>query len=355
MVTNPKIERKKIDIARTLEKLSEVKGRLREQKQDLLKLEKDALTPFSKQLSNLTLQALNSGHNPIQEIIGFMKCPNCGKDFEYVKTPEEEYIFCGEHRFDINDGVVDFKTLEIPGYTWSSWIRRYEDYKKRYENYDLTELKETDKNIIQELQKHKPPVILDIGSGSASGVRKFMNYIDWECTIILTDLSHRILKYDKRYIDENTINPQVKIVCFACDVRNLPFKDDTILFVLSYGGYFCISYGLKKSFTESRRVLIPGGRTITDMGIVSDRENQNVQKWLNLIKKEIGHDGDMMDEYYRSIYDMKEWDDLIKEFGFADFTFIKIKDEIPAPETDMFPYDCEISRWMGMAFITAVK
>ena len=54
---------------------------------DLLTLEKDALTPFSKQLSNLTLQALNSEYNPIQEILALMKCPDCGKDFEYVKTP----------------------------------------------------------------------------------------------------------------------------------------------------------------------------------------------------------------------------------------------------------------------------
>jgi transcriptional regulator with XRE-family HTH domain/ubiquinone/menaquinone biosynthesis C-methylase UbiE len=326
---------------------------------DLRTLEKDALMPFAKLLSNLTLQAINSEYNPVQEIIKLMKCPDCGKDFEYFKTSADEYISCGEHRFEINEGVIDFKTFEIPGYTWSSWYRRYEDYKNQI-CPDITEpninnLTELDKNIVLELQKNKPPVILEIGSGAAYGVRKFMKFIDWECTIILTDLSHRILKYDKRYIDENSINPQVKLVYLACDVRNLPFKDDVLPCILSYGGYDGIDYKFKDAFIESRRVLKTGAKVITNLGIISDRENENVQKWLKLIQKEIGHDFDMMDLYYRSIFDVKEWHGLLKEFGFKDFTFIKISDEIQVPETDVFPYNSEISRWMGGAFIAAVK
>ena len=43
MITNPKIERKKKDIARTEVKLTEVKGRLREQKQEFVKLENDEI------------------------------------------------------------------------------------------------------------------------------------------------------------------------------------------------------------------------------------------------------------------------------------------------------------------------
>ena len=331
---------------------------------DLLACEKDALTPFSKELSNLTLQALNNEYNPVQEILGFMKCPNCGKDFEYIKTAESEYISCGEHKFDINEGVVDFKTLEIPGFTWSSWIRRYDDYKKQIiENTpknnnisnDIEALSKLDKNIVIELQKQKPPIILDIGSGSAYGARKFMKFIDWECVIILTDLSHRILKYDKRYVDEISENPKIKFVYIACDVRNLPFKDNALPCILSYGGYCSVLYGLEKSFLESYRVLKNGGQTITDVEALSDKKDENVQKWLKLIQKEIGHYGDMMSEYYENIHDVKEWHELIKEFGFKDFMFVKCSEEITAPETDVFPYDCEISRWSGTAFIAAVK
>ena len=43
MITNPKIERKRTDIARTEVRLAEVKARLREQKQELVKLENDEI------------------------------------------------------------------------------------------------------------------------------------------------------------------------------------------------------------------------------------------------------------------------------------------------------------------------
>ena len=51
MITNPKIERKKTDITRTEAKLIKIKGRLREQKQDLLKLENDEIVAmFRKEI-----------------------------------------------------------------------------------------------------------------------------------------------------------------------------------------------------------------------------------------------------------------------------------------------------------------
>ena len=43
MITNPKIERKKADIARTESKLAEVRARLRQQKDELQKLEDDEI------------------------------------------------------------------------------------------------------------------------------------------------------------------------------------------------------------------------------------------------------------------------------------------------------------------------
>jgi len=43
MITNPKIKRKKADIARTETKLTEVKARLRQQKEELTKLEDDEI------------------------------------------------------------------------------------------------------------------------------------------------------------------------------------------------------------------------------------------------------------------------------------------------------------------------
>jgi len=327
---------------------------------DLREFDKDALSPFAKQLANLTIQAVNSGYNPVLDILALMKCPECGKDFEYFKDTESEYISCGEHRFDVNEGVVDFKTLEIHGYTWSSWLRCYDDYKQKFcpktvwDPKSIDDFGDFDKNYIRELQKSKPPVILDIGSGVASGIKKFAKAIDWDCTVILTDLSHRILKYSKRHIDENMLNAHVKFVYLACDVKNLPFKDGSVPCILSYGGYCSVSYGFKESIIESRRVLKTNGKIMTDMGIISDREDKNAQKWLKLITDGMEYDSDFY-WYHEQIYDVKEWHELIKEFGFTDFAFIKTRDEEKAPDTDKFPYDYEIARWMGLAFISMTK
>jgi len=43
MITNPKIERKKADIARTESKLNNIKARLRQQKEELIKLEDEEI------------------------------------------------------------------------------------------------------------------------------------------------------------------------------------------------------------------------------------------------------------------------------------------------------------------------
>ena len=43
MITNPKIERKKADITRTETKLAEIRARLRQQKEELTKLEDDEI------------------------------------------------------------------------------------------------------------------------------------------------------------------------------------------------------------------------------------------------------------------------------------------------------------------------
>ena len=53
MITNPKIERKKADIARTETKLTEVKARLRQQKEELTKLEDDEIVAmFRSEIMN---------------------------------------------------------------------------------------------------------------------------------------------------------------------------------------------------------------------------------------------------------------------------------------------------------------
>ncbi|MDF2544508.1 MAG: hypothetical protein K0S47_4226 [Herbinix sp.] len=357
------MEKDLLEYKLTLELTSNLGGERNSYRQDisLNAYDKNSILPFSKHISALTLQAINKNCNPVQEIIGLMKCPICGGDFEYFKT-SEEFISCKEHKFYINDGVVDFKTLEIHGYTWSSWIRRYDDYKKnnvpkidesiKDHIRPFSESKSWLADMLYTLKQSKPSVILDIGSGMGFFAAQLIQYIDWECVLVLTDLSHRILKYDKRYFDETSINPNVKVVYLACDVCNLPFKDNSLECITSCGGYDCVMTDFTNSMSESHRALSENGKIVFSIGLIGNREDENVQKWLDLIKADT--DPDML-QFYSQIYDIKEWHEIIKNLGFAKHTLIQTETEIPVPDTDVFPYDCMIGRWMGSANIVAEK
>jgi len=320
---------------------------------DVKEMTAESLKPLSRHLSNLTLRAINESYNPVQEITDYMRCPNCGGNLVYIKEADCEYLMCdNNHRYDINEGVVDFKTLEMPGFTWSSWIRRYEDFKKNNSKYYNSELRDNDyKMCLDELRKDKPKLIIDIGTGMMGWASRMVRLIDWECVLVLTDLSHRILKYDKRYVDEVLSNPKVKVVYLACDVRNLPFKDNTVDNITSMGGFEAVIYDYVKAYKESVRVLKNNHKALFDITYINDRNSADSIKWLELIHNEGGD----MKVYYNMIFDLKELAELIPSYGFSNHTLTVISDPIPPPDTDVFPYNDQISRWMGLAFVTAQK
>jgi Predicted transcriptional regulators len=321
---------------------------------DIKEMTAESLKPLSRHLSNLTLRAINESYNPVQEITDYMRCPNCGSNLTYVKETDCEYLMCdNNHRYDINEGVVDFKTLEMPGFTWSSWIRRYEDFKKNNSEYYNSELRDNDyKMCLDELRKDKPKLIIDIGTGMMGWASRMVRLIDWECVLVLTDLSHRILKYDKRYVDEVLSNPKVKVVYLACDVRNLPFKDNTVDNITSMGGFESVMYDYVKAYQEIVRVLKNNHKALFDITYIADRNSADSIKWLKLIKDD---GGDIMTAYYDMIFDLNEFAELIPSYGFSNHTLTVISEPISPPDTDVFPYDSQISRWMGCAFVIARK
>lgn len=322
---------------------------------DMVSMPIESLKPISRQLANLTMQAINKSYNPVQDIVCYMKCPECGKDLNYMKNSSEEYLTCGNHRYEVSEGVVDFKSLEIQGFTWSSWIRRYEDYKNNYTQSHNEEPSDRYKSYLAEMRKDKPQIILDIGSGMMDWASKMIRLIDWDCVLVLTDLSHRLLKYDKRCVDEELSNPKVKVVYLACDVKNLPFRDGVIDCITSSGGYDCISYGqYDKAFIESVRVLKQNHKVITSLSCITDRNTDGNKKWLALIEEEANH-GQLMREVYNMIHDVGEWHEILPTYGFTSHTLTMESPEIPPPDTDVFPYDCMVDRWMGLASVIAVK
>lgn len=338
------------------------KKKLFTKKINLSDLSINCLKELKKPLSNLTIQAINNNENPIKEIIHIFRCPKCGKGLEYFKIDEEEYLTCSDHKYSVIEGVTDFGTFEHHGNNWSNWIRSYDDYKGKvfsmmnnlkgemvelYSKYGKTIEKQ-----IEDIIKQKPSIILDVGTGTASSILELIKHIDWDCTIILSDISHRILKYDKRYIEEQGQNPNVNLVYIACDARNLPIKDNCLDLVTSFGGFENIMGDMLKAIKEAYRVISVGGKCNYGMSMVSDKSNENVKRWLYLIENDDDRDAPA---FLKMILDFAEWHKINKEIGFSNHKIIKISDELPPPNVDKFPYNYEIGRWMTMSVIIAEK
>jgi len=87
MVTNPKIERKKADIARTETKLTEVRARLRQQKEELTKLEDDEIVALFRNeviteddFAKLLRSRRESAEEPEDEALDDGDSPSRGKE-----------------------------------------------------------------------------------------------------------------------------------------------------------------------------------------------------------------------------------------------------------------------------------
>lgn len=87
MITNPKIERKKADIARTETKLAEVRVRLRQQKDELIKLEDEEIVALFRNeiiteddFAALLRSRRESAEEPADESEGNEKSPKKRED-----------------------------------------------------------------------------------------------------------------------------------------------------------------------------------------------------------------------------------------------------------------------------------
>ena len=111
----------------------------------------------------------------------YLICPECKKDLSLkVQANGSQYFECeSHHRFNIEDGVVYFNTREIP----------------------------CNEIMWQEIEKQRPATIVDIACGMGHGIQYILERINWPCTVIMTDLSFRILAWNRKYFMEEIKNP----------------------------------------------------------------------------------------------------------------------------------------------------
>lgn len=279
-----------------------------------------------------------------------LMCPVCGKGLSLnCRNVNDLFYECENgHRYRIVDGVVDFRVREIPGEEWSLSYRNYEDYlldHTKPENPNYQRGINSADVIWAEIEKRRPRIILDLACGTGQGIKRQIQKINWLVTIIMTDLSHRILKWDKIYYSTEWKNPYVEMAYLACDASALPVLDQTADIVYSYAGFDSMQAKVKEGVRQAFRVLKSGGAAVYTKALAEDLEGENTRKWMHLLLESLNDDEKLW--WKEFIADQKQWLKFCEETGFAENVSTQIYGELNAPDTDRFPFRNEIAQWMA--------
>ena len=196
-----------------------------------------------------------------------LMCPVCRKRMQLnYQNANHLYYECeNAHRYHITDGVVDFRVREIPGEEWSLSYRNYSDYlqdHKKPENPNYQRGIQSADVIWKEIERLRPRIVLDMACGVGLGIKQQIRKINWPVTIIMTDLSHRILKWNRKFYSTEWKNPYVEMIYLACDGSALPILDKSVDVVYSYAGFDSMQAKMKDGFREAFRVLKNNGTAI---------------------------------------------------------------------------------------------
>lgn len=293
-------------------------------------------------------EMLGSTDPGIRRITALMRCPECGEKLEIIAREGEKICFTCKngHRYHVVDGVVNFGSREIKGELWSLFLKNYQDYldQQRFPGNPRYQMGKVPCRELrwQVLKKLRPRVILDIACGTCQGIRYDLQRINWPCLVIMSDLSHRVLKYNKRYFSEEMVNPYVDIVCLACDCARLPIADGCIDMVVSNFGFESMQAKMMDGFREGYRVLKPGGHAVYNISIVGDHTSENTQKWERLYRSL-----DASYSLHDKLFDIGEWESVCRDTGYSSTETREVYGELPAPEGDVFPFENEVLQWMG--------
>lgn len=302
-------------------------------------------------------ESLNRDDAGLRRMSGMLICPQCGKPLSLTAQSEGEPNFlCPEmHCYEVVDGVIDFGSREIPGELWSQYFRNYDHYLREQQNFGNPNNHRGDIPIQevrwQQLKRRHPRVILDVACGTGSGIKYDLQRINWSCLVILADLSHRVLKYNRKYFSEKLVNPHVDIVCLACDCAHLPLVDGCIDAVVSNAGFESMQDKMDAGFREAHRVLKNGSHALYTMSILDSHQSPNTQKWIRLMNQD-----EELRTFVGRLRDIDEWKSIcLKDVGYASTEAFPIFGELPAPECRSFPFENEVLQWMGQYVCVSAK
>lgn len=148
------------------------------------------------------------GDRGLERMSGLLLCPSCKDKLRLRgdRTAKQFFECASGHRTDVIDGVVYFNTREIPGELWSLWLKNYDHYLEEQRHPGLPRYREGEVPYIdamwEEIDRIRPRTIMDFACGTGSGIKQIIERVRWPMTVILADLSHRILKYDRMFFSE---------------------------------------------------------------------------------------------------------------------------------------------------------
>jgi len=285
-----------------------------------------------------------------------LACPQCGAPLtaQLPIKQEQAYFACANgHRYEIADGVLHFGSREIPGELWSLWLRNYEHYLQQEQRYPGNPRYQQGNPHCKEMMwRHikalRPRTILDIACGSGNGIKYMIERIDWPVTIIMADVSHRILKWNRIFYAEEWHNPYVDMAYLACDCAKLPLADNCIDLVFSNFGFESMQEKMLDGFREANRVLKPGAHAVHNISAINNPSDPDTAKWLTLYAEETGENADKPQT-------VAQWLTLCRSTGYRQSEATQIYDELPAPTDGVFPFENEILQWMALHVVTSEK
>jgi len=307
----------------------------------------------SKHMASFLSQLISS-HDNFDLLESLIHCPECEEDL--TLTTDRSSFTCPQgHTYPILDGVVDFGCREHHGSTWSHRYKTYQAYDQVMTSFSPKSLGPEDQTLdglIQTLIKERPQVILDAGTGEGMGVHSLLAYIDWPCTLILSDMSHRILQYNKTFIESKKHNPFVDMAYVACDLSRLPFKDKVLDGVWSFSGFANVDQALlTKAYKEAARALKTGGSLIMDTYVYRNEDQVVLDDWLQCLQAAHPQTHPLKQRFMTP-------QGIDQAFKALDLTLVSLtltKPMMAFCGQDGFPYEDQWLRWSSLGVVQVKK
>jgi len=308
------------------------------------RLSASAMADIGAELSEALSCVTGGIDRGLRKILPLMRCPKCHCPLSAHYEGGQAFLKCSQgHFYPVTDGVADFGVREIRGELWSQYFRNYDSFLQEMDRAshrpDPARQRRAEASV-SALRAARPRVILDIACGTCSGVLTWLSEIDWPCTIVLTDISHRVLKYNRQWFMQQRLNPLVDMAFIACDCANLPFIDDGVEAITSFFGFESMQKKAEDGFSEARRVLRAGCPAVHTRCLISGTENSD--RWRTCM-----NDPDFEQfGFYDLLITKDQWVETCRRTGYSHTEVILLRDELPAPEDDVFPYENECAQWM---------